>query len=300
MKFKDKFVEKYSKLTDFEAYKESVLHHYARQSIRVNTLKCGVSEAVNNLTKDGWILEQVPWCKEGFFIEHESGRRDLGNTEQHKNGMFFSQGAPSMIPAQLLGVGSHSTVLDLCASPGGKTNHIACLMHNKGKIIANEANGFRERILKMNMERCGVKNVTYTKQKAEDYFYTEEFDAILIDAPCTGSGLIKGNIARTKKLLKEWNPKIVEKYARLQGRMLEKASTCLKSGGRMVYATCSMEPEEDEMVVDAFLKDHKDCKNITPKNINNYEIKSSLKNYLKIWPQYYDTNGLFIAVLKKE
>ncbi len=82
--------------------------------------------------------------------------------------------------------------------------------------------------------------------------------------------------------------------------MLEKASTCLKSGGRMVYATCSMEPEEDEMVVDAFLKDHKDCKNITPKNINNYEIKSSLKNYLKIWPQYYDTNGLFIAVLKKE
>ncbi len=300
MRFKENFVEKYSKLIDFEAYKDSVLHRYARQSIRINTIKCSVNEAVKNLQKDGWILEEVPWCKEGFFIEHESGRRDLGTTDQHKNGMFFSQGAPSMIPAQLLDVDSHSVVLDMCAAPGGKTNHIACLMHNKGKIVANDANGFRERILKINMERCGVKNVVYTKEKAEDYFCREEFDAILIDAPCTGSGLIKGNIARTKKLLKEWNPNMIKKYARMQRKMLEKAYSCLKNGGRMVYATCSIEPEEDEIVIDAFLKDHKDCKNVTPRKINNYEIKSSLKNYLKIWPHYYDTNGLFIAALEKK
>lgn len=299
MKFKEKFVEKYSKLTDFDAYKDSVLHRYARQSIRVNTLQYSMNNVVMSLEKDGWVLEQVPWCKEGFFIEHKSGRRDLGNTDQHKKGMFFSQGAQSMIPAQLLGINNNSIVLDMCAAPGGKTNHIACLMNNQGKIIANEANGFRLNILKLNMERCGVKNIFYSKQKAEDYISNEKFDAILIDAPCTGSGLIKGNIARTKKLIKEWNPNMIDKYARIQKKMLNTAYNCIKNGGIIVYSTCSMEPEEDELLVDEFLEEHDDCKNVTLKKVNNYEIKSSLKNYLKIWPQYYDTNGMFIAALKK-
>jgi len=299
MKFKEKLVEKYSKLTDFEEYKNSVIHKYARQSIRVNTIKCSVNEAIKNLKKDRWILEEIPWCKEGFFIEHESGRRDLGNTEQHKRGMFFSQGAQSMIPAQLLGVDYKSNVLDLCAAPGGKTNHIACIMNNKGKITANDANGFRMNILKMNMERCGVKNVVYSKQKAEDYISGEVFDAVLIDAPCTGSGLIKGNIARTKKLLKEWNPNMVDKYARIQMKMLNSAYESVKKDGIIVYSTCSMEPEEDEILVDEFLKNHKNCKNITPDKVNNYKIKNGLRDYIKIWPQYYDTNGMFIAVIKK-
>jgi len=289
MKFKKKFVEKYSRLTNFEEYKESV-KRFARKSIRVNTLLYSVRDVKKSLVKDGWILKRVPWCKEGFYIEHESGRRDIGNTEQHKKGMFFSQGAPSMIPALLMNLKKGFRVLDMCAAPGGKTHHIACLMKNKGKIIANDHNSFRRNILRMNMERCGVKNVKITGQRAENF--EGMFDAVLVDAPCSGSGLIKGNIARTKKLLKEWNPKIVDKYSRMQKKIIENGFSCLKSGGRLVYSTCSLEPEEDENVVDWLVK-RKDCKIVKTK------IKSSLKSYIKIWPQYYETNGFFIGVVEK-
>ena len=299
MKFKDKFVEKYSKLTNFEEYKESVVRRFARKSIRVNTLKFSIGTVKRSLEKGGWILEKIPWCKEGFYIEHVSGRRDIGNTEQHKKGMFFSQGSPSMIPAQLIGLKPRMKVLDMCAAPGGKTHHIACLLDNKGRIVANDLNSFRRNILKMNLERCGVEKILIDNQKAENYLCGEKFDAILLDAPCTGSGLIKGKIARTKKLLKEWNPKVIEKYARMQMKMLERAYGCLKSKGRIVYVTCSMEPEEDELLVENFLKKYDDCKLIKSGRVGRCKIRSSLKNYIKIWPQYYGTNGLFIGVIEK-
>tara|TARA_Y100000310_G_scaffold216888_1_gene217961 strand:+ start:5486 stop:6385 length:900 start_codon:yes stop_codon:yes gene_type:complete len=298
MKFKDKFVEKYSKLTDFEEYEKAV-KEYSRKSIRVNTLLYSVSEVRNSLKRDGWILRRIPWCKEGFWIEHESGRRDIGNTKQHKNGMIFSMGAGSMIPVQMMRLGERFRVLDMCAAPGGKTHHMACLMKNKGWIIANESNSFRKNILKMNMERCGVENVRIEEQNGEDFECSGKFDAILVDAPCTGSGLIKGKIARTKKLLKEWNPKVIEKYARLQKKILERAYLYLKKGGRIVYATCSMEPEEDEDVIEWFLAKHKDCRLVKPPRVNGYRIKSGLKNYIKLWPQYYGTDGFFVAVVEK-
>lgn len=151
----------------------------------------------------------------------------------------------------------------------------------------------------MNLDRCSVENVVIDNQKGEDYLCGEKFDAILLDAPCTGSGLIKGKIARTKKLLKEWNPKIIDKYVRLQMKLLERAYECLKSNGRIVYVTCSMEPEEDELLVESFLKRHVDCKLIKSGRVDRCKIRSSLKNYIKIWPQYYDTNGLFIGVIEK-
>jgi NOL1/NOP2/sun family putative RNA methylase len=300
MKFKDKFVEKYSKLIDFEEYKESVIRTFARKSIRINTLGYSVNEVKKSLERDGWNLKQIPWCKNGFFIEHSTGRRDIGNTKQHKKGMFFSQGAPSMIPSLLMGISGKAKVIDLCAAPGGKTHHLACLMNNKGYLVANEPNTFRSNILKMNLERCGVNNFVLDFQKGESYINNEKFDAILIDAPCTGSGLIKGKIARTKKLLKEWNPKIVNRYAKIQRKMLESASKCLRKHGRIVYSTCSMEPEEDEMLIDSFLKDHDELKLVKAPRVSGYRVKSSLKDYIKVWPQYYDTNGFFVAVMEKK
>ena len=151
MKFKDKFIEKYSKLTDIEEYKESVCSKFAKKSVRINTLKFSVGNVKKSLKKDGWILTKVPWCEDGFFIEHGGGRRDIGNSEQHKKGMIFSLGSPSMIPAQLLNVEGKKKVLDLCAAPGGKTHHIACLMNGNGVLVANEPNDFRRNILKLNI-----------------------------------------------------------------------------------------------------------------------------------------------------
>ncbi|MDP3917188.1 MAG: RsmB/NOP family class I SAM-dependent RNA methyltransferase [Nanoarchaeota archaeon] len=299
MIFKDKFVEKYRKLIDFDNYKKSVLSKYVRKSVRVNTLHFSVGEVKTILERSGWNLERIPWCNEGFFIEHESGRRDIGNTREHREGKIFSQGAPSMIPAQLMNLTAGFNILDLCAAPGGKTHHIACLMKNKGRIVANDPSSFRRKILKINMERCGVENVKFDSQKGEDYETSEMFNSILVDAPCTGSGLIKGKIARSKKLLKEWNPKITDRYARLQMKILKNCSRYLKKNGRIVYVTCSMEPEEDEILLEKFLEENKNFKLVKPKRIKGHIIKSSLKDYIKIWPHYYDTHGLFIGVIEK-
>jgi 16S rRNA C967 or C1407 C5-methylase (RsmB/RsmF family) len=299
MKFKEKFVKKYEKLTDFEEYKNSVENNFARKSVKINTLNYSVNSVRKSLEKDGWKLKKISWCKDGFFIEHKTGRRDIGNSDQHKKGMIFSMGAPSMIPAQYFNYGLRSNFLDMCAAPGGKTFNIACLIGKNGYLRANEPNGFRRNILKINMERCGVNKIKYDTQKGEDYLCSEKFDGILLDVPCTGSGLIKGKTTKTKKLLKEWNPKVIEKYARLQKKILKRAYSCLKKNGRIVYVTCSLEPEEDEKLVESFLKDHIDCKLVKPPRLNGYRIKSSLKNYIKIWPQYYDTPGLFVAVIEK-
>jgi 16S rRNA (cytosine967-C5)-methyltransferase len=144
-----------------------------------------------------------------------------------------------------------------------------------------------------------VENIKYDLQKGENYI-GDKFDRILLDVPCTGSGLIKGKTAKTKKLLREWNPKVVSKYARLQRKILNKAYLNLKSGGRIVYVTCSMEPEEDELLIESFLEEHSDCKLIKPGRVNGVKIKSSLKNYIKIWPQYYDTKGLFVCIIGKD
>ncbi len=300
MHFKPAFIKKYELLTDFQTYKASVSKHFARKSIRINTLHHTAHTVKQSLKKDGWNLTSVPWCRDGFYIEHETGRRDIGRSKQHKEGMIFSQGSPSMLPALLLKPTQRSTVLDLCAAPGGKTHHLACLMRNNGTIISNEPNSFRKRILQINLKRCGVNNVMITQQRAEHYESGQLFDNILLDVPCTGSGLIKGNIARSKKLLKEWNPKITKRYAKLQQKMLENAWTLLKPKGTLAYATCSLEPEEDEMVIDTFLHNHKDATNRTPRSINDHTTKSSHKKYIKIWPQYYDTNGFFVALLQKK
>jgi 16S rRNA (cytosine1407-C5)-methyltransferase len=295
MKFKKKFIEKYKGLTNFEEYSKAV-NKFSRKSIRVNTLKFSFKDLKS--LKD-WKLEKVPWCKDGFFVEHVDGRLDIGNTDEHKKGMFFSQNASSMIPAQFMKANPRSLVLDMCAAPGGKSHHLACLMKNKGKIVANEPNTYRRNVMKLNLDRCGVKNIRLDNQEAEKYMCGELFDSVLIDAPCSGSGMIMGNIARSKKLVKEWNPHVIKKYAKLQGKLLDRAYDCLKKKGRIVYATCSLEPEEDEDVVEKFLGEHKDCKLVVVENVCGFKVKSSCKKYIKVWPQYYGTIGFFVAVIDK-
>jgi len=100
--------------------------------------------------------------------------------------------------------------------------------------------------------------------------------------------------------LREWNPKITTKYAKKQRWMLEAAIKHLRKHGRIVYSTCSMEPEEDELLVDDFIKDHDDFKLLKNIRVEGYKVKSSLKDYIKIWPQYYDTNGFFVAVIERK
>lgn len=134
LEFKQEFVKRYSALTDFKEFKKYSLS-FLRRSIRVNTLKTTIPEIKKRLKK--WELKQIPWCKEGFWVERKD-RRDVGNLLEHHLGYIFVQEAASMIPPLVLKPKPGEIVLDMCASPGSKTTQIAQYMKNQGLLIAND------------------------------------------------------------------------------------------------------------------------------------------------------------------
>src|SRR3989339_2095160 len=137
IEFKENFIERYKKLTDFEEFKKYSLS-FLKRSIRINTLKIPLKELKERLERK-WKLEQIPWCKQGFWITHkETDRRDIGNMLEHALGYFYVQEAASMIPPIVLDPKPNEIVLDMCAAPGSKSSQIAALMQNKGVLVAND------------------------------------------------------------------------------------------------------------------------------------------------------------------
>jgi len=304
IEFKEKFIERYSKLTDFEEFKKYSLS-FLRRSIRVNTIKITIDELKKRLEKN-WVLEQIPWCREGFYIEHiKKERRDIGNLIEHSLGYFYTQEAASMIPSLVLEPEENDIVLDMAASPGSKTTQIAAMMNNKGILIANDINAARMKPLSLNVQRCGITNCIVTMMYGQR-FRNFEFDKILLDAPCSGTGTIRKSL----KTLRIWNPLMVQRLAHTQKNLIDTAFSSLKLGGTLVYSTCSNEPEENEAVIDFLLNKYENAslEEIKLKNIKRSEpilefesnkYNKNIKNCLRIWPQDNDTEGFFVAKVRK-
>src|SRR3989338_38536 len=304
LKFKEKFTERYSKLTDFEEFKRYSLS-FLRRSIRVNTIKISINDLKKRL-EENWNLEQIPWCKEGFYIEHiRKERRDIGNLIEHSLGYFYTQEAASMIPPLVLEPEESDTILDMAASPGSKTTQIAALMHNKGILVANDINSARMKPLSLNVQRCGITNCIVTMMYGQR-FRNFEFNKILLDAPCSGTGTIRKSL----KTLRIWNPLMVQRLAHTQKNLIEIAFSNLKLGGTLVYSTCSNEPEENEAVIDFLLNKYENAKleDIRIDGLNrskpilefeNNKYNEEIKKCLRIWPQDNDTEGFFVAKIKK-
>jgi NOL1/NOP2/sun family putative RNA methylase len=303
--FKKGFIDRYSALTDFDEFKKYSLS-FLKRSIRVNTLKITVPELKKRLEKE-WKLEQIPWCKEGFWIEHKkTERRDIGNLPEHLLGYFYVQEAVSMIPPIVLEPKPGETVLDMCAAPGSKASQIAQYMQNKGVLVANDYKGIRLAPLGINMQRMGATNCLITLMHGQWFAKTGmKFDKVLLDAPCSGTGTIRKSL----KTISIWNPGMVKKISYEQKRLIETAFKVLKKGGTMVYSTCSLEPEEDEGIIDSFLKEHPDAKLEEIKldikkspavtEFEGTEYDGEIKKCLRLWPQDNDTEGFFVAKIRK-
>jgi len=304
IEFKEKFIERYSKLTNFEEFKKYSLS-FLRRSIRVNTIKISIDKLKKRLEKN-WNLEQIPWCKEGFYIEHiKKERRDIGNLIEHSLGYFYTQEAASMIPPIVLEPEESDTVLDIAASPGSKTTQIAALMNNKGILVANDINSARMKPLSLNVQRCGITNCIVTLMYGQR-FRNFEFDRILLDAPCSGTGTIRKSL----KTLRIWNPLMVQRLSHTQKNLIDTAFSSLKPGGTLVYSTCSNEPEENEAVIDFLLNKYENAKleDIRIDGLNrskpilefeNNNYNEEIRKCLRIWPQDNDTEGFFVAKIKK-
>ena len=302
---KDEFRERYEKLLGDEYL--SFLRHslsYINKSVRVNLLKAGRESVRNLLEGQGFEARQVPWCREGFWLSGE--RSDLGNLREHFLGYVYVQEAASMIPPVVLGPEPGDSVLDMCASPGSKTTQMASMMENKGMIIANDVTGLRMKPLGLNLQRNGVSNAAVTMMRGQSFSLREgEFDRVLVDAPCSGTGTIR----RSPDTLKVWNPKMIRRLSKTQKSLAEAGFKALKTGGVMVYSTCSVEPEENEEVADFVLGRFPEAEiqeiGLSMKRSDpflEFEGKSyceKVRKCLRIWPQDNNTEGFFVAKIKK-
>ncbi len=300
--FKKDFIKRYENLTNLKEFKEISLRPLPR-TIRVNTLKSNVDEVKERL-KD-WTLTELRFYDKGFVIEHKrKERRDIGNLKEHFLGYFYIQEAASMIPALILNPDKNDIVLDMAAAPGSKTTQMAAMMENKGLIIANEYRYDRLKPLSINLQKCGVANTIMTLHYGEKM--KGKFDKILLDAPCSGTGAIRKSL----KTLKIYNTGMIKKLSYDQKKLIFNAFNLLKENGTLVYSTCSLEPEENENVVDSLLENFKDAylEDVKIKGLKISEpvldfegkaFNNEIKKCLRIWPQDNDTEGFFVAKIKK-
>lgn len=296
--FKERFIERYSKFTDFNKFKEYSLKD-PRKSFRVNTLKTSIPEIKKRLKE--FKLKQIPWCKEGFFVNAETV--GLGNLVEYSLGYIYIQESMSMLPVEILKPKRNEMILDIAAAPGSKTTQMGIKMKNTGLIVANDINYLRLKSLVMNIERCGLTNVAVSMQEGR-FFKGFEFDKILLDAPCSGTGTIR----KSPRTILEWGPNLIKKMAGIQRQLIRKCYENLRIGGEMVYSTCSLEPEENEGVVD-YLINNFDVKILNvdvdvkkSKPVLEFEDKkfsSELKKSVRVSPQDNDTDGFFVCRIRK-
>ncbi len=220
-----------------------------RRSIRVNTLKISVADFLQLTAPYGWTLTPIPWCEEGFWIERDNeDALPLGSTAEHLSGLFYIQEASSMLPVAALFADDNAPqrVMDVAAAPGSKTTQIAARMNNEGAILANEFSASRVKVLHANISRCGISNVALTHFDGRVFgaAVPEMFDAILLDAPCSGEGVVR----KDPDALKNWSPESNQEIAATQRELIDSAFHALRPGGTLVYSTCTLKQEENEAV----------------------------------------------------
>ena len=272
-----------------------------RRSIRVNTLKISVRDFLQQVAGYGWQLTPVPWCEEGFWITRDDESLPLGSVAEHMCGLFYIQEASSMLPVSALFARGEQpqSVMDMAAAPGSKTTQIAARMGNEGMILANEYSASRVKVLHANISRCGVTRAAITHFDAAVFgpALPEYFDAVLLDAPCSGEGVIR----KDPKALKNWSLQSCHDIADTQQGLLESAFQALKPGGTLVYSTCTLNTLENQQVVGSLLARYPDAVEVIRLDtlFPGAEQVATPEGYLHVFPQVFDSEGFFVACLRK-
>lgn len=273
-----------------------------RRSIRVNTLKISVADFLALVSPYNWQLTPVPWCAEGFWIERDDeASLPLGSTAEHLSGLFYIQEASSMLPVAALFADDNAPerVMDVAAAPGSKTTQIAARMGNRGAILANEFSASRVKVLHANISRCGIHNVALTHFDGRVFgaALPEAFDAILLDAPCSGEGVVR----KDPDALKNWSVESNLEIAATQRELIDSAFHALRPGGTLVYSTCTLNRDENEDVCLWLKAQYPDAVEFLPLNGLFASANEAVtpEGFLHVFPQIYDCEGFFVARLRK-
>lgn len=264
-------------------------------SIRLNSLKTNREELIESLTAGSVSVKESQISPDGLILADSPSLQSL---QAYRNGWFYVQDESAMLAAHLLSPQPEKKVVDLCAAPGGKTSHIAQLMGNTGQIVAADNSQDRVRSVEENCQRLGITNVLLRiANSANDSLeFVRDADYVLIDAPCSGFGTFRRHPdIRWKK-----SPNQINELAQLQLNLLENTARKIKPGAVLVYSTCSIEPEENEMVIHRFLKNHP---NFVIENAGEFLPAApphaiTPQGFLQTFPHEHGTDGAFAVRLR--
>jgi NOL1/NOP2/sun family putative RNA methylase len=268
-----------------------------RQAIRINVHNVKGKNLVGRLETLGVHLQKIPFLTSGYWVI--DSKVSAGATAEYLLGLYSIQEAAAQISVSLFSDLKNKRVLDAAAAPGGKTTQMADLMQNTGAIVALDVDKRRLNALSNHLERCHVSNtVVYLLDARQTQKLNVNFDSILLDAPCSG------NFASDKDWFRNRTLKDVERNAALQRELLTKTSERLTERGELVYSTCSLEPEENELNMDWAIKSldleirEVNCiGNSGLTNVFGKQLDPTVARCRRLWPD--QTQGFFVCKLKK-
>jgi len=304
-------LERYAPYLSTEDYQAllTVIHEPAPIALRVNLLKSpDPAQAMAKWTNwYGWETSPVPFYPAGFQLKRYN--TPPSQTIEHRLGYYYLQDAASMLPVALFSPSNTpSLTLDMAASPGGKTTQLVDLNRDHGVVIANDASASRLPALKAVLQTWGALNTVITNYPGEKWgaWFPGTFDRVLLDAPCSMESL-RASPSHPHRPI---TPDERSRLASRQLALLESAVAAARIGGEIVYSTCTLAPEEDEAVLDAFLKAHPNVIQVEPSPSrqlnaagltysNGRAFDPQVAGSLRLWPHLYGTNGFFAALLTK-
>jgi NOL1/NOP2/sun family putative RNA methylase len=239
------------------------------------------------------LLDRVPWHTNGYYLTQSS---ITGHHPYHQAGAFYFQEASAMAVVPMLDIQPDDIVLDIAAAPGSKSTDIASRLGSLGFLIANDIDARRAQTLMFNVERLGLSQVIVTQHDPHHLptLFPHFFDKILVDAPCSGEGMFR----KDPSSMETWSIEHVQSCATRQSYVLEDAVKLLKPGGRIVYATCTFAPEENEQLIETFLQKHSEFKLINHPLNTYFDSKSTRGVGVKLWPHLIKGEGHYVVVLQ--
>jgi 16S rRNA (cytosine967-C5)-methyltransferase len=262
-------------------------------AFRVNPLRAKDEEVIERLRAAGVEVEASRVAEGGWRVTGGGGEvlRALA-----QEGAVYTQDEASQLVGRVVGAGGGERVLDVCAAPGSKATQVAALAGNRAEIVAGDLYDHRLRTVAESAARQGVENIAIVAFDAEAAalpFADGTFDHVLVDAPCTGTGTLRHNPEIRWRL----RPEDIAELAARQSSILGNAARVVRPGGRLIYSTCSVEPEENESVVAAFLAGHGDFRQA---RVEAPERLLTARGAARTWPQRDDADGFYVAVLERE
>lgn len=270
--------------------------------VRINTLK---------LNQEEWeqlapfSVKQVPWIANGYYYQLSD---QPAKHPYYFAGLYYIQEPSAMTPAAMLPVEPGDRVLDICAAPGGKSTELAAKLQGKGVLVSNDISNSRAKALLKNLELFGARNAVILSEPPGRLTerFTEYFDKILVDAPCSGEGMFR----KSPAIMKNWEQYGVSYYHKLQLEILDAVLPMLRPGGKLLYSTCTFSPEEDEGTLQYILEHYPDMHVIAPElQYEGFsearpewipEGRAEIANARRLWPHKMMGEGHFSALLQKE